>query len=145
MTTTYKPAGHSTVTPYLVVANAAAQVEFLKKAFGAREDELLALPDGTVVHAQVWVHDCLVMIGQAGKEYPPMQAMLYVYVEDTDAAYQACLAAGAASVSEPKDQYYGDRNAGVRDPNGNQWWLGTHMEDVSPEEIGRHAAAQGRA
>ncbi len=65
--------------------------------------------------------------------------------KDTDAAYKTCLAAGATSVSEPQDQYYGDRNAGVRDPNGNQWWLGTHLEDVPPEEIARRAAARSNA
>ena len=64
-----------------------------------------------------------------------MPAMLYVYVEDVDATYQRALQAGATSVSEPKDQFYGDRSAGVQDSCGNQWWIGTHIEDVSEEEL----------
>jgi uncharacterized glyoxalase superfamily protein PhnB len=73
-----------------------------------------------------------------------MPAMLYLYVEDVDATYQRALQAGATSVSEPKDQFYGDRSGAVQDSSGNQWWIGTHIEDVSEEEmLRRHKASMG--
>jgi len=63
-------------------------------------------------------------------------------VDDTDARYKRALGAGAVSVMEPADQFYGDRNAGVIDPTGNLWWIATHVEDVSPEELARRAKAK---
>jgi PhnB protein len=71
-----------------------------------------------------------------------MPAMLHLYVEECDAAYQQAMSAGATSIQEPRTQFYGDRMAGVRDSQGNQWWLATHVEDVSPEELQRRAAQQ---
>jgi len=71
--------------------------------------------------------------------------MLYVYVEDVDAVYKLALRAGAKSVRELKDEFYGDRAGGVEDPVGNQWWIATHKEDVSPEELRRRMEAQNRA
>jgi uncharacterized glyoxalase superfamily protein PhnB len=70
-----------------------------------------------------------------------MPAMVHVYVEDVDAAYRRALDAGAEPLREPADQFYGDRSAGVRDAGGNLWWIATHVEDVSAEEIERRAAA----
>jgi PhnB protein len=67
--------------------------------------------------------------------------MLHLYLEDADAAYQRALDAGATSLREPEDQFYGDRTAGVKDDFGNQWWLATHIEDVTPEEMQRRADA----
>ena len=67
----------------------------------------------------------------------------YLYVPDTDAVYEAALRAGASSTLEPADQFYGDRNAGVQDPWGNNWWIATHIEDVSPKEIQKRMAARG--
>jgi PhnB protein len=74
-----------------------------------------------------------------------MPACFYLYVEDTDAVYRKALAAGATSVMEPADQFYGDRNAGVKDPSGDLWWIATHIEDVTPEELARRAAAREQA
>jgi uncharacterized glyoxalase superfamily protein PhnB len=81
----------------------------------------------------------MVMMGEPGPEHPPMPAMLYLYVEDVDAVYRRALGAGAVSLMEPADMFYGDRNAGVKDQCGNQWWIATHKEDVSPEELARRA------
>ncbi len=67
--------------------------------------------------------------------WQPMPGSIYLYVKDTDATYQRALKAGATSVMEPADQFYGDRNAGVKDPIGNMWWIATHIEDISPEEM----------
>jgi uncharacterized glyoxalase superfamily protein PhnB len=70
-----------------------------------------------------------------------MPTTLYLYVPDIDAVYRRALDAGATSLVEPKDQFYGDRSAGVKDPVGNFWWVATHVEDVSPEELRRRAEA----
>ena len=81
------------------------------------------------------------MIGGARPGVVPTTAMIYLYVTDTDASYKRALAAGGTSVMEPANQFYGDRNAGVKDSAGNQWWIGTHIEDVSPEELDRRMKA----
>jgi len=73
-----------------------------------------------------------------------MPTVLYLYVDDTDATYQRALEAGATSLMEPADQFYGDRNAGVEDPTGNHWWIATHKEDVPPAELARRAEAVAR-
>jgi uncharacterized glyoxalase superfamily protein PhnB len=81
------------------------------------------------------------MVADATEKWKAMPSSLYLYVTDVDQVYRAALNAGASSVMEPADQFYGDRNAGVRDACGNVWWIATHKEDVSPEEIQRRAAA----
>lgn len=135
------PEGHHSITPYLVVEGAAGLVEFLKQAFGAKETERIERPDGSVMHAQVRIGDSMLMMGEPMGGGQPMPCALYLYVEDTDAVYRRALAAGAISVSEPADQFYGDRNAGVKDPGGNLWWIATHQEDVSHDELVRRTAA----
>jgi PhnB protein len=136
------PAGYHTVTPYLIVANARKSIDFLTKAFGATTAEALHADDeGNVRHAEVKIGDSMVMIGQARDQWQPRPASFYLYVEDCDAWYNRAMSAGATSLMEPADQFYGDRNAGVQDPDGTSWWIGTHIEDVSPEEMQRRANA----
>ena len=130
--------------PYLLVPSAPRLIDFLKQVFDAQEIHRTTLPDGRVMHAQVRIGDSTVMMGEAQGDCPPMPAALYVYVNDTDAAYQRALAAGATSVMAPADQFYGDRNAGVKDAAGNLWWIATHIEDVSKEELDRRLAAMGK-
>lgn len=129
------PDGHHTVTPYLIVEGVATLIDFMKLAFGAEELERRARPDGVVVHAAVKIGDSLVMMGAPLGDFEPMPASLRLYVEDTDATYERALRAGATSIMEPMDLFYGDREAGVRDPVGNIWWIATHQEDVSPEAL----------
>jgi uncharacterized glyoxalase superfamily protein PhnB len=129
------------VSPYLVVKDAARVIDFLKRVLGATERYRLATPDGKVMHAEVEVVDSVVMVAEATESHPPMPAMLSVYVEDVDATYAKALAAGATPVRPVADQFYGDRSGGVKDHAGNQWWFATHVEDVSPDEIARRAAA----
>src|SRR6266568_5870663 len=105
--------------------------------FDATELERMSRPDGTIGHAEVRIGDSVVMMGEARGESTPMPGTLYVYVSDTDAVYKRALEAGAASLMEPADQFYGDRNAAVKDAVGNRWWIATHKEDVSPQEIVR--------
>ena len=134
------PAGFHTLTPYLVVTGAPKLIDFLKAAFGAVEKYRSARPDGTVMHASLRVGDSMLMMGEACGAFPAMPACLYLYVPDVDGTYRQAIAAGAVSIAEPTNQFYGDRHAGVKDPSGNQWWIATHVEDVAPEEIQRRAA-----
>jgi uncharacterized glyoxalase superfamily protein PhnB len=138
------PEGYHTVTPYLTVQGAETLLEFLQRAFDAVEQERVARADGTIGHAEVRVGDSMVMLAEARGEWKPMPSALYLYVKDTDATYRRALEAGACSLMEPADQFYGDRNAGVRDPVGNIWWIATHKEDISPEELTRRATAAMR-
>lgn len=135
------PEGFHTVTPYLLVKGVAQVLDFLKQAFDAKEITRSAMPDGTVMHAQVKIGDSFVMMGEAGGPWQPMPGSIYLYVPDTDATYKRALKAGATSVMEPADQFYGDRNAGVKDSVGNMWWISTHVEDVSPEEMKKREEA----
>jgi uncharacterized glyoxalase superfamily protein PhnB len=141
------PEGYSAVTPYLVVDGAGRLIEFMKDVLGAEEMMRMPSPDGGVGHAEIRIGDSVVMCADpSGTEMGRVSpAMLYVYVNDVDAAYQRALAAGAQSMREPADQFYGDRSAGVEDAFGNQWWLATHVEDVAPEEMERRMAEAMKA
>jgi len=135
------PDGHNTVSPYLVVPGVAKLIDFLKEAFQARELYRSARPDGTIMHANLKIGDSMVMMGEAAGAFPARPCNLYLYVTDVDATYTKAVRAGGESVMEPRDQFYGDRNAGVRDPSGNTWWLATHVEDVAPDELERRSRA----
>ena len=128
------PQGYTTVTPYLCVSDAAKLINFLTQAFDAKLILKMDGPDGRIMHAEMTIGDSRIMLGQPapGQE---THAMIHLYMADTDAIYKRALAAGATSVREPADQFYGDRSAGVRDEFGNQWYIATHIEDVSPEEM----------
>jgi PhnB protein len=135
------PEGYHTVSPYIVVPDVAKLIDFAKQVFGAREVHLSKRPDGTVMHAEIKIGDSIIMMGEApsgGKNFP---AMLHLYMEDVDALYQSAIQAGAKSLREPTDQPYGDRSGGVEDEFGNQWWISTHIEDVSSEEMEQRAKA----
>jgi PhnB protein len=135
------PDGFHTVTPYLLVKGAGGLIDFAKQAFGAEEVYRSTLPDGDVMHALLRIGDSMVMLGEARGEYSPMQAMLHLYVEDVDSAFARAVQAGGVSLREPANQFYGDRSGGLKDEWGNQWWISTHVEDVSAEEIERRQKA----
>ncbi len=134
------PEGYSTVTPYLVVEGANGLIEFAKKTFGAEETVRMDGPNGTVGHAELRIGDSIVMLGDAGPDNPARSAALVLYVNDCDATYRKALEAGAAKDMEPEDQFYGDRRGGVN-AFGVSWWVHTHIEDVSPEEMEKRMAA----
>ena len=139
------PDGLRTVTPYLIVKGAGKLVTFLQKAFGAREKYKFADESGRIHHAELWIGDSVVMLSDANEQWKPMAMNINLAVEDCDAMYKSAMAAGGKSLREPATQFYGDRAAGVEDPCGNYWWMSTHVEDVTPEEIERRAAAaQGK-
>ncbi len=131
------PEGYHTITPYLIVKDANKLVHFLKVAFDAQEIRSTVTPEGLVTHAELKIGDSMLMITEASDTYTEMPIMLYLYVPNVDTLYENALKAGAESLVEPQNMYYGDRCAGVRDHSGNQWWLATHVEDVTDEELAR--------
>jgi PhnB protein len=135
------PKGFHTVNPYITADGADKVVAFLQKAFGAELDhDPMKRPDGKLMHATLKVGDSMVMIAEASERTKAMPASLYLYLPDVDAVYQRAIKAGATSVMEPADQFYGDRCGGVTDSAGNQWFLATHIEDVQLPELKRRAA-----
>lgn len=134
------PPGYHTVTPYLIVDDAAGLLTFLEQAFAADIEERHDMPDGSVAHATVKIGTSRVMMGGAQDKYPAMPTMLYLYVEDCDATFQGAVEAGAEVVQPLKDEFYGDRVGAVKGPGGNQWWIASHVEDVDPEEMERRMA-----
>jgi PhnB protein len=137
----YKPKQYRAVTPYLTVADAQKTIDFATQVLGAELIFEMKTPDGSISHAELKIDDSVIMVGQAGGPFTPTPASLYIYVPDVDATYKKALSAGAKSEREPADQFYGDRNANVVDDNGTRWSFGTHVEDVSPEEMTKRAAA----
>ena len=134
------PEGYHTVVPYLIVADVAKELEFVQKVFGAKITERMEKADGSVQHADVVIGDSHVMMGASSEQWAARPATLHLYVENCDELYRNAMAAGATSLREPTNEFYGDRSAGVVDAQGNQWWMATHVEDVSKEEMERRAA-----
>ncbi|HLG15182.1 MAG TPA: VOC family protein [Blastocatellia bacterium] len=130
MTTKPKPVpeGFHTITPYLHVEGAAKLIDFMKEAFAAQEIGRVPRPDGTVIHAEIKIGDSMIEMGDA----PSQPAAIHLYVEDADAVYERALRAGAVSLNGPTDQPYGDREAAVRDPFGNNWYIATHKLTGKP-------------
>jgi PhnB protein len=126
----YIPEGLHTVTAYLHPLRAEPVISFLKRAFGADELEKYASPDGVIHHAKIRIGDSTLEMGEANGPYQPMPSMFYLYVPDVDAAYLRAMNAGATSMSEPVNQSYGDRSAGVKDAFGNQWYIATHIRET---------------
>lgn len=129
------PDGYHTVTPYIIVKGVDSLIGFLKQVFDAKETERLTRADGTIMHAEVRIGDSVVMMGEAGGPFEPMPASIHLYVPDADATYRSAIQAGGISLMEPTDQFYGDRNGGVKDTWGNHWWISTHKEDLTHEEL----------
>lgn len=119
----YKPENYNAVSPYLIVASVDKMIEFLSATFNAQLVDKRMNANGQVQHAALKIDDSIVMLGERPNTMP---TSTHVYVTDVDACYQRALQAGASSISEPIDRDYGDRSAGVSDPLGNYWWLGTH-------------------
>jgi PhnB protein len=133
------PPGYHTVTPYLTVTGVAKLMEFLQNVFDATVIERMTRADGSLGHCEVRIGDSIVMMGEAPDPSKARPSNLYVYIDDVDATYRRALAHGAKSEREPADQFYGDRSGGFVDSCGNTWWVATHKEDVSAEELQRRA------
>ncbi len=144
----FQAEGYNTVTPYLIVNGAAAALDFYKSAFNAQEVMRMPGPGGKIMHAEIQIGDSRVMLGD---ECPEMGALapqgnswpvtLMIYVKDVDALTAQAIKAGAKVHRPVQDQFYGDRSGAVIDPFGHSWMLATHIEDVSPEEMGKRMAA----
>jgi PhnB protein len=122
--------GFHTITPYLIVQEAAQLIDFVKQAFAATE---LFRGTGSAggIHAEVRIGDSMLMIGGGGAwSGEPMPATIYLYIDDVDSVYARAIQAGATSITEPGDRPYGDRLGGVKDRFGNVWYISTHNQDV---------------
>ena len=142
MTANPIPPGYHTVTPYLIVSDAGAVIDFATNAFGAEVRMKHLDRSGRVSHAEITIGDSVVMIGEGNEQYPPLPSTLHLYLADVDAVYSRALAAGGESVREPRTEFYGDRMAGVSDSQGNTWWIATRVENLTPEEMQKRAAQQ---
>ena len=146
------PEGYPSLSPYLIVRDGAAAIDFYQKVFGAKLRMKLDGPGGRIGHAELEIGNGLVMLAD---EHPEMGALapttiggtpvgLHLYLEDVDAVAKKAIAAGATLKRPVESQFYGDRLGSIIDPFGHLWHISTHVEDVSPEEIGRRAAAMAK-
>lgn len=144
------PEGYHSVTPYLVLRNAAGAIDFYKEAFGAQELFRMPAPGGRIGHAELQIGSSRIMMAD---EHPEIGALgpetrggatssLVLYVEDVDAVFDRAVKAGAKVDRPVTNQFYGDRTGSLTDPFGHVWHISTHVEDVSPDEMERRAAAQ---
>jgi PhnB protein len=149
MTVKAKPDGYHSVSPYLIVKDAAGAIDYYQKVFGAKELFRLCGPDGKVGHAELTIGDSVVMLAD---EHPGMGALspqalsgspvrMMHYVDNVDDLVRRAVAAGAKIVRPVEDQFYGDRAGGIEDPYGHYWHVATHKEDVTPDEMKRRAEA----
>ena|ERR1043165_9811134 len=135
------PDGYPPLMPTLVLERCGEAIELYKKVFGAKERTRFPMPDGKVGHAELGFGPAVMMLGDAmPPQFPPQPGRLTLYVKDVDATYKTAVAAGMTSKEEPKDQFYGERTARLVDPFGTEWYLMTHIEDVSNKEMQRRMA-----
>lgn len=132
MSVHYIPKGHHAVEPYFRVKNVHRLIDFLTTAFSAEVMMKLEVPERGFMHCEIQIGDSRLM---AGQREDAMKLSMHIYVQDVDSAYARALHAGGKSIHAPMDMPYGDRSAGVEDPEGNVWWIATHIEDVSEAEI----------
>lgn len=145
------PAGYHTATPYLTVRNAAAAIDFYKRALGAVEKERMPGPGGKLMHAELAIGDSIVMLSD---EFPEMgggprspeslggiTGYVFLYVPDVDATMRRAVEAGAHVTMPATDMFWGDRFGKVKDPFGHEWGIATHKEDLSADEIRQRAQA----
>jgi PhnB protein len=149
MTVSPIPEGYPRVTPYLHVDGAAEAIDFYCRVLGASErGQRVTGPDGKVGHAELQIGDSVVMVSdetqdrifRAPTSVGGTPVTLHLYVEDVDQVFRRALEAGGREVQAVADQFYGDRSGTFQDPWGHRWNVASHVEDVSPEEMGKRAA-----
>ena len=147
------PDGYHNVTPYLIIAGAARALDYYKRVFGATEHMRMPGADGKIGHAEITIGDSMIMLAD---EHPQMGARapgafggaavsIMLYVSDVDATVKAAVAEGAKVLQPVEDKFYGDRMGTIEDPFGHHWHVGTHKEDVPPDELKRRAAALAKS
>src|SRR5262252_4945824 len=147
------PEGYHSVTPYLIMDGAAKAIDYYKKAFGATERMRMPAPEGKIGHAEIQIGDSIIMLADESREMNARSpksvggtpVSLLVYVEDVDRTVKNAVAAGAKVTRPVEDKFYGDRMGTIEDPFGHQWHVGTHIEDVTPEEMKRRAETMAHA
>jgi uncharacterized glyoxalase superfamily protein PhnB len=128
METEWKPEGYTSVSVYLAAEGAQRVIDFLKKTFGATDLRRFDTEDGKIMHAEAQIGDTVVMIADAGGNYPAFPVWLHVYVPDAEETYKKALAAGGVSVQEPaRKEGDPDRRGGAKNPRGNTWWISTQV------------------
>ena len=143
------PDGYHTVTPYLIINGAAQAIDYYRNAFGA--SELLRMPDpqGRIAHAELRIGDSVIMLAdehhemgyRAPRTLGGTSVSILLYLVDVDTVFARAISAGGKSLRPVADQFYGDRMGTLEDPFGHVWTIGTHIEDVPPEEMKRRMAA----
>lgn len=138
--------GYPLMSPATVLDDCARAIDWYKKVLGAKQRLRLDMPGGMVAHCELGFGDSVLMLGSPmPPQFPPKKANLGLYVKNCDAIYLEALSAGARSLQEPADQFYGDRNARFEDPFGNEWSVMTHIKDVSAREMRKAMAQMGGA
>jgi len=143
------PEGYHSVTPYLIIRDAARAIDFYKKAFGAIEVMRMPAPGGKIGHAEILIGDSHVMLADESPEMGHRSPQtvggtpvaLMIYLENADEVFGKAVAGGAKVKQAVEDKFYGDRSGSVEDPFGHIWHISTHTEDISPEEMEKRAAA----
>ena len=142
------PKGYNSITPYLIVDNAVAAIEFYKKSFGAKVAMRMERPGGKIGHAELKIGDTKIMLAD---ECPEMDARspqayggspvgIHLYVKNVDDVVAKAIDSGATVIREVQDQFYGDRSGTLQDPYGHKWHVSTHIEDVSPSKMKKREA-----
>lgn len=137
------PEGFHTITPYMTIRDASDAIDFYREAFGATETFRWADPDGRIRHAEIMLGDSPIMLtdeapdfGMAGPlSFGGSPIHMFLYVEDVDALFERAIAAGATELMPVEDSEDGDRRGGITDPFGHVWYIATHVENVSREEL----------
>ena len=141
------PEGFATISAYLIVPEVGEAIEFYEKAFGFQRGEVLPGPDGAPIHAELRLGDSTLMMSAENPRWGAASprtlggspVTIHLYVDDVDALFERATAAGCEVVYPLEDTFWGDRYAKLTDPFGHSWSIGTHMEDLSGEEITRRA------
>jgi len=142
------PEGYHTVTPYLVVSNAAEALEFYAKAFGAKEKVRMPGPDGRIMHAEFQIGDSMIMMGEENPQSKSPQTLggspvsIFLYVEDVNSLFNQAVNAGARGEMPPQDMFWGDRCGNIVDQDGYKWMISTHIAEPTPQEMKRKMKEQ---
>jgi len=142
------PKGYHSITPYLVVSQGANAIEFYKKAFAAKVVMRMDQPNGKVGHAELQIGDAKIMLAdicpekgsRAPESFGGSPVGIHLYIKDVDKVVARAVAAGAKLLRPVENMFYGDRTGSIEDPYGHQWYIATHIEDVSPAEMRKRAA-----
>ena len=138
--------GYPVLSSVTVLDDCPRAIEWYRNVLGAKQRLRLDMPGGTVAHCELGFGDAVLMMGSPmPPQFPQRKACLSIFVKNCDATYNEALRAGARSLQEPTDQFYGDRNARFEDPFGNEWSVMTHVKDISEREMKKAMAQMGNA